>query len=208
MGSARGEGASARHRTTALAPLRRRNFAVVWTGSSVSNIGTWMQAAGLGYYTVHLTNSAGWGAAVAAAEFAPTALLGPIGGAIADRYSRRTIFLVATLAQAILAGALTVAMVSGRPGAPVIALYALANGCVFALRSDFDASIDEQASPGSYLSRQLIERLFGQNLQRYYMGPGQNPYKYRWNQGVLPNFGMTASATLCADVCFALGSAG
>ena len=133
MEPAKGGDGAPRHPGTALAPLRHRNFAVVWTGSSVSNIGTWMQAAGLGYYTVHLTKSAGWGAAVAAAEFAPTALLGPIGGAIADRYSRRVIFLIATLAQALLAGALTAAMVSGKPGAPLIAVYALANGCVFAL---------------------------------------------------------------------------
>src|SRR6202140_2979641 len=117
--------------TGSLAPLRHRNFAVVWSGSFVSNVGTWMQAAGLGYYTVHLTKSAGWGAAVAAAEFAPAALLGPIGGAIADRYPRRVIFLMATLVQAVLAGALALAMAAGTPGAPVIALYALANGCVF-----------------------------------------------------------------------------
>jgi len=116
-----------------LAPLRHRNFAVVWTGSTVSNVGTWMQAAGLGYYTVHLTNSAGWGAAVAAAEFAPTAVLGPVGGAIADRWSRKLIFLVATLAQGVLAGGLALAMVWGHPGAPLIAIYSLANGCVFAL---------------------------------------------------------------------------
>jgi MFS family permease len=92
-----------------------------------------MQAAALGYYTVHVTHSSGWGAAVASAEFAPTALLGPLGGAIADRYPRRVIFLVATLVQAVLAAALTVAMVAGQPGPVIIALYALANGCVFAL---------------------------------------------------------------------------
>ena len=119
--------------TRSLAPLRHRNFAVVWAGSTVSNVGTWMQAAALGYYTVHLTDSAGWGAAVAAAEFAPTAVLGPVGGAIADRWSRRSIFLVATLVQGVLAGGLAVAMVMGHPGAPVLALYSLANGCVFAL---------------------------------------------------------------------------
>jgi MFS family permease len=119
--------------TRSLAPLRHRNFAVVWAGSTVSNVGTWMQAAALGYYTVHLTDSAGWGAAVAAAEFAPAAVLGPVGGAIADRWSRRSIFLVATLVQGVLAGALAVAMVMGHPGAPVLAVYSLANGCVFAL---------------------------------------------------------------------------
>ena len=119
--------------TSAFAPLRNRQFAVVWSGSFVSNVGTWMQAAALGYYTVHITQSSGWGAAVASAEFAPTALLGSIGGAIADRYSRKAIFMTATLAQAVFASMLTLAMVNGTPGAPIIALYALANGCVFAL---------------------------------------------------------------------------
>jgi MFS family permease len=132
----------------ALAPLRNRRFAAVWTGSFVSNVGTWMQAAALGYYTVHLTQSSGWGAAVASAEFAPTALLGSIGGAIADRYSRKMIFVTATLAQAVFASMLTAAMVTSTPGAPVIALYALANGCVFALAfPSFQAILPQLVPP-------------------------------------------------------------
>src|SRR5207248_5401927 len=71
----------------------------------------------------------------AAAEFAPAALLSPLGGALADRMSRRTLFLAGTIAQALLAAALTVAMVVSHPGAPAVALYALGNGCVFALVS-------------------------------------------------------------------------
>jgi MFS family permease len=132
----------------ALSPLRNRRFAAVWSGSFVSNVGTWMQAAALGYYTVHLTNSSGWGAAVASAEFAPTALLGSLGGAMADRYSRKTIFVTATLAQAVFASMLTAAMVSSTPGAPVITLYALANGCVFALAfPSFQAILPELVPP-------------------------------------------------------------
>ena len=132
----------------AFAPLRNQKFAVVWTGSFVSNVGTWMQAAALGYYTVHLTQSAGWGAAVASAEFAPTALLGSIGGAMADRYSRKAIFMTATLAQAVFATMLTAAMVTSTPGAPVIALYALANGCIFALAfPSFQAILPELVPP-------------------------------------------------------------
>lgn len=76
--------------------------------------------------------------------------------------------------------------------APVAMEYQLvAGGSVYALRSDFDASVEEQASPGSYLSRQLVERLFDRGLARYFMGPGRNPYKYRWNQGAEPVFRMT-----------------
>jgi MFS family permease len=156
--------------TRSLAPLRHRNFAVVWSGSFVSNIGTWMQAAALGYYTVHLTRSAGWGAAVAAAEFAPTALLGPIGGAIADRWSRRTIFLVATLAQAILAGVLAVTMASGRPGAPLIAVYSLANGCVFALGFPSFQAILPDLVPSAQLSGAIGLSSASWNLGRV-LGP-------------------------------------
>lgn len=131
-------------RSGAFAPLRRRDFRVVWSGALASNVGTWMQAAALGYYAAHLTRSAGWTAVVAAGEFAPTALLGPLGGAMADRFPRRTIFVATSTAQALLAAVLTWGMAVGRPGAPVLALYALANGCTFAIGfPSFSALIPE-----------------------------------------------------------------
>lgn len=105
------------------APLRYRAFRYVWAGSLVSNIGTWMQAAALGYYTAHLTGSAGWSALVAAGEFAPTALLGPFGGAIADRFPRKRVAITSMFVQAILAGLLTFAMVTGEPKAPLLAIF-------------------------------------------------------------------------------------
>jgi CelD/BcsL family acetyltransferase involved in cellulose biosynthesis len=52
-------------------------------------------------------------------------------------------------------------------------------GCVYALRSDFDAAY-EPLSPGSHLSRHMLAHLFGRGLRRYLMGPGENVYKYRW----------------------------
>jgi CelD/BcsL family acetyltransferase involved in cellulose biosynthesis len=58
----------------------------------------------------------------------------------------------------------------------------IAGGNAFALRSDFDAAYDE-ISPGSHLSRCMLEKLFGRSLARYFMGPGDNPYKYRWAEG-------------------------
>jgi CelD/BcsL family acetyltransferase involved in cellulose biosynthesis len=53
------------------------------------------------------------------------------------------------------------------------------DGNVHALRSDFDAAFSE-ISPGSHLFRDLLEKLFGMGLRRYYMGPGENAYKLRW----------------------------
>lgn len=50
---------------------------------------------------------------------------------------------------------------------------------VHALRSDFVEECDE-LSPGTYLNKHLLENLFGRGLQRYLLGPGDNPYKKRW----------------------------
>jgi predicted MFS family arabinose efflux permease len=115
------------------APLRHRAFRAVWTGSAVSNVGTWMQTFALGYYVADLTEQAAWSGAIAAAEFLPTAVLGPVGGALADRYSRRGLLLVTNLAQGVLAAILTVLVAAGEPGAPLVALFALLSGSIWAL---------------------------------------------------------------------------
>ena len=52
---------------------------------------------------------------------------------------------------------------------------------VYALRSDFDDEY-KAVSPGSYLSRHLVEELFSNGFKRYYMGPGSNAYKKRWSE--------------------------
>jgi len=68
-------------------------------------------------------------------------------------------------------------------GEPIAMEFQLAcNGNIYALRSDFDASLDE-LSPGSHLARCLLERLFDRGFARYYMGPGENAYKFRWAEG-------------------------
>ena len=162
----------------AFTPLRHKKFAMVWTGSFVSNVGTWMQAAALGYYTVHLTQSSGWGAAVASAEFAPTALLGSIGGAMADRYSRKVIFMMGTLAQAVFASLLTLAMVTSTPGAPVIALYALANGCIFALAFPSFQAILPELVPTADLSGAVGLSSASWNLGRV-IGPVAGIFVYQ-----------------------------
>ncbi len=59
-------------------------------------------------------------------------------------------------------------------------------GHVYALRADYDQSFEDH-SPGTYLFWRLLEALQeeGEN-RRYWMGPGHNPYKERWLQGVEP----------------------
>lgn len=52
-------------------------------------------------------------------------------------------------------------------------------GQVYALRADYDTAF-EAWSPGTYLFWQLLMQLFAEGGDRYWMGPGRNPYKARW----------------------------
>lgn len=115
------------------APLRHRPFALLWTGAFLSNIGTWMEAVAVGVLVTTETDQAGWAGLVAAAAFVPNGVLGPIGGALADRLPRRLLLLATTAVQTGLAALLTVLAAAGtaRPG--VVTLIVLVAGCTMAL---------------------------------------------------------------------------
>jgi MFS family permease len=113
-----------------LAPLRHRNYALVWAAGFVSNIGTWMETVAVGDLVADRTGEAGWTALVAAAAFLPMGLLGPVGGAIADRVDRRRMLQLMTLAQMVLAAILTALSFTGQTSPGAVALVVFAAGCV------------------------------------------------------------------------------
>jgi MFS family permease len=116
-----------------LVPLRRRPFAMFWSGAFVSNIGTWMESVAVGILVTDATDQAGWAGLAAAAAFAPGAVLGPIGGAMADRYSRKRILILTTAAQTLLAAVLFVLALNGDPAPGVVVLIVLGSGCANAI---------------------------------------------------------------------------
>lgn len=115
------------------APLRHRQFALLWTGAFLSHIGTWMETIAVGVLVTTTTGQAGWAGLVAAATFAPNAVLAPVGGALADRIPRRTLLLVTTGAQTALATLLTLLTAAGTPHPAVVTLIVLGAGCCMAL---------------------------------------------------------------------------
>ena len=101
-----------------------RNFRVVWIGAAVSNIGRWFQSVAIPLVIYDLTDgSAAWVGLAGFAQQIPTALLGPLAGALADRYARRNILIVTQSLQAVAAVAFVVMWSAGvrSPGAFVIA---------------------------------------------------------------------------------------
>ncbi len=119
--------------TTPFAPFRHRVFAAFWTGAFLSNVGTWMQSVAVGIYVTAATHNPAWTGLVAAAEFAPGALLGPVGGALADRVPRKTLFLTTTTVQTALAVLLTVLAAVGDPSPAIVTLIVFGGGCANAI---------------------------------------------------------------------------
>ncbi len=98
--------------------FRYRDFALFWIGTFVSSTGTWMQSVTVPFVLHQATGSAAWVGIGAFAQFMPAMLVGPIGGAFADRYPKRRILIVSQSVSMVFALALWASVRHGdiRPG--------------------------------------------------------------------------------------------
>ncbi len=122
---------------SSLAPLRHRNYALVWSAGVVSNVGTWMQTVAVGALVTERTGQARWTALVAVAAFLPMGLLAPIGGAMADRLDRRRWLIVGNVLGAGFATTLALLSATGNASPGLVTLVVLAHGSSFALMLPF-----------------------------------------------------------------------
>ena len=83
--------------------LRHQNFRRFFGGQIISLIGTWMESVAQSWLVYRMTGSAALLGFVAFAGQVPVFLLAPIGGAVADRYSRHRILLITQTASMLLA---------------------------------------------------------------------------------------------------------
>lgn len=92
-----------------------------------------METIGVGILVTTATGKAGWTGLVAAAGFVPTAVLAPVGGALADRVPRRTLLLTTTACQIGFAALLTFVAGLGDPSPGLVTLIVLGAGCANAI---------------------------------------------------------------------------
>src|SRR5689334_20598361 len=104
---------ASRVRTT-LRALRHRNFRLFFAGQLISLIGTWMQNVAQSWLVYRLTGSSALLGAVGFAGQIPVFLVSPLGGLIADRYSRHRIVVATQTAAMILASILAALTLTGR----------------------------------------------------------------------------------------------
>ena len=95
--------------------------------SAASQMGNWLYNAALLGYVYSVTHSAVWVGAATICRGLPYVLLGPFGGALADRYSRRTVLLAGDVLRVLLMAAIAATVAGSGPVALVIAFAALAS---------------------------------------------------------------------------------
>ncbi|GCE08242.1 MFS transporter [Dictyobacter aurantiacus] len=81
--------------------LRQRNFALLWFGGMISQIGDWLLQVGLPVYVYQLTGSALATSILFLVSFGPNILLGSLAGVFVDRWDRRRTMLIGNLLMAL-----------------------------------------------------------------------------------------------------------
>jgi len=77
--------------------LFNKNFLLLWQGQFVSQLGSQVHYIAMMFWLKHVSGSAGLMGLLMMLSMIPGVILGPIGGTIADRYSRRRIIIFSDL---------------------------------------------------------------------------------------------------------------
>jgi MFS family permease len=96
-----------------LTPLKRRNFALLWAGMTVSLLGDGIYFVAMVWEALRLSNTAMSVSLVGVAWTLPMVAFLLLGGTVSDRLERRRVLLAASLVQALAIGAVGVLAVAG-----------------------------------------------------------------------------------------------
>jgi len=129
-GVALADAATVEARPRRFSALRNRNFALLWTGSVISNSGSWMQLVAQGLLVYDLTNSPVALGVVGGARAVPMMFLPPMGGVIADRVPRLKLLKVTQNVSLLLALLLAVLVSTGVVQVWQIVLLSFLSGAV------------------------------------------------------------------------------
>src|SRR5262245_20904682 len=115
-------------------PLRYRDFRVLWGATLFTGFGFAGESVVLGWLLLEATDSpfiVGFGIAL---RMLPNLFLGVLGGAVADRFDRRTVLRVISLQQATYTGVLALLAAFGALEVWQILAFTFLGGCSRALR--------------------------------------------------------------------------
>lgn len=156
---------------TLLRSLAGRDFRLYFGGQFISFIGTWVQQVALSWIAYRVTGSAAVLGLVAFATQAPTLLLGPAGGILADRMSRRRIIVCTQMVEMGVALALAWLAAHGLLGSETLVAAALVLGMAIAFEMPArQALIADLVSEHGHLSNAIALNSVSFNVARL-VGP-------------------------------------
>jgi MFS family permease len=100
-------------RVRLLAPLRYRDFRLLWSGMCVSLMGDGVFLVAMAWQVYELSNAPTALASVGIAMTLPTIAFLLVGGAVSDRMDRRTLMIAADLARAVAVGVIAALSLTG-----------------------------------------------------------------------------------------------
>lgn len=150
--------------------LSIRNYRIYWVGQGVSRTGTWMQQVSLPWLVLALGGTPLQLGIVAALEFAPSTVLAPFGGVLADRVDKRRALLVTQAAAALQVIVLVILLAAGLLSIPLVMLLSFLLGLVNAADMPLRQSVAAELVPRSLLANAIALNSMAFNSARV-IGP-------------------------------------
>src|SRR6266566_4241703 len=113
-----------------LQALRIRDFRLLWGGSLVSALGSWLLTIAIPAHIFLATGSLRDTGLTLAAQYLPLLVLGPAAGVLADRWDRRRLMIATDLFRACAAAVMLLGTAPGRYWVLYVALIAESGGGV------------------------------------------------------------------------------
>lgn len=151
---------------SAWAPFSHIAFAVLWTATVISNVGTWMHDVASGWLMTSLSPSPLMVALVQAATTAPAFLFALPAGALADLVSRRKLLIVVTAALAIATALLASLVFSEKITPTGLLLFTFLSGTGAAFVAPAWQAIAPQLVPREDLGSAIALNSVGINISR------------------------------------------
>ena len=151
---------------SAWAPFGIGAFALLWSATLVSNIGTWMHDVGAGWLMTTLNPSPAVVTLVQAATTLPVFLFALFAGTLADRIDKRRLLIVVNLALVVIIAGLAVLVASDRmtPGLLVGITFLIGTGAAF-MAPAWQAVVPELV-PRTHLQPAIALNSMGINISR------------------------------------------
>src|ERR1700761_7489483 len=178
--------------------LAQRNARIFYSGSIVCWTGSWIQRIATDWLAWELTHSALWVSIIAFCNLAPSVVISPIAGAVADRMDRVRLTMASQFVSVGQATILILLILTGLIRVEFMAALTFCNGAAETFAQPARQCLIPGLVPRQYLPGAVALNSLTYNVARF-IGPAiSGPMIAAW--GVVPSIAVNCVAFLYASV--------